>query len=304
MKICWFKDSKIGHEKQVLAILDNLALTQDLLIEERYISNPVWLELLLYLLKIKPKQDSIPDIIIGAGSTTTIPMLRYKTDNKTKVISVMKPQFFESKFDLIVAPRHDYKMVPNNVFTYIGSLSKVNINPKLDNIGLIIIGGVNKHFNFDDDYLISQIDFVISLFPDTSWIIFNSRRTPKSFNEKIEQNASIDKFVNVNKDFEPLDDYLPKAKFKFVTPDSVNMIFESLSSSGETYLFDMHSPKENKITRLIDEVKNNKYAGFLEEKYIENSEIRTIVLNKPNILHDTFREVEKVVYEIEKRFKK
>ena len=47
MKICWFKDSKIGHEKQVLAILDNLALTQDLLIEERYISNPVWLELLL-----------------------------------------------------------------------------------------------------------------------------------------------------------------------------------------------------------------------------------------------------------------
>ena len=304
MKICWFKDSKIGHEKQVLAILDNLALTQDLLIEERYISNPVWLELLLYLLKIKPKQDSIPDIIIGAGSKTTIPMLRYKIDSKTKVISVMKPQFFESKFDLIVAPRHDYKVVPDNVFTYIGSIAKVNINPELEDIGLIVIGGVNKHFNFDDDYLISQIDFIISLFPDTSWIIFNSRRTPKSFNEKIEQNASIDKFVDVNKDFEPLDDYLPKAKFKFVTPDSVNMIFESLSSSGETYLFDMHSPKENKITRLIDEVKNNKYAGFLEEKYIENSEIRTIVLNKPNILHDTFREVEKVVYEIEKRFKK
>jgi len=304
MKICWFKDSKIGHEKQVHAILDNLSLTQDLLIEERYITNPVWLELLLYLLKIKPKQDSIPDIIIGAGSTTTIPMLRYKTDNKTKVISVMKPQFFESKFDLIVAPRHDYKMVPNNVFTYIGSLSKVNINPKLENIGLIVIGGVNKHFNFVEDYLISQIDFVISLFPDTNWIIFNSRRTPKSFNEKIEQNASIEKFIDVNKNFEPLDDYLPKAKFKFVTPDSVNMIFESLSSSGETYLFDMHSPKENKITRLIDEVKNNKYVGFLEEKYLENSKIKTITLNKPNILHDTFREVEKVVYEIEKRFKK
>ena len=304
MKICWFKDSKIGHEKQVLAILDNLALTQDLLIEERYISNPVWLELLLYLLKIKPKQDSIPDIIIGAGSTTTIPMLRYKTDNKTKVISVMKPQFFESKFDLIVAPRHDYKMVPNNVFTYIGSLSKVNINPKLENIGLIVIGGVNKHFNFDDDYLISQIDFVISLFPDTSWIIFNSRRTPKSFNEKIKQNTSIEKFIDVNKDFEPLDDYLPKAKFKFVTPDSVNMIFESLSSSGETYLFDMHSPRENKITKLIDEVKKNKYAGYLEEKNLENTEINTMSLNKPNTLHDTFREVEKVVYEIEKRFKK
>ena len=47
MRIWWFKDSKIGHEKQVRAILDNLALTQDLLIEERYISNPVWLELFI-----------------------------------------------------------------------------------------------------------------------------------------------------------------------------------------------------------------------------------------------------------------
>ena len=65
----------------------------------------------------------------------------------------------------------------------------------------------------------------------------------------------------------------------------------------------MHAPRENKITKLIDEVKKNKYAGFLEEKYIENSEIKTITLSKPNTLHDTFREVEKVVYEIEKRFK-
>ena len=304
MKICWFKDSKIGHEKQVHAILDNLALSQDLLIEERYISNPVWLELLLYLLKIKPKQDSIPDIIIGAGSKTTIPMLRYKIDSKTKVISVMKPQFFESKFDLIVAPRHDYKVVPDNVFTYIGSIAKVNINTELEDIGLIVIGGVNKHFNFDNDYLISQIDFVISLFPDTNWIVFNSRRTPESFNERIKKTTSIEKFVDVTKNFEPLNDYLSKAKFKFVTPDSVNMIFESLSSSGETYLFDMYSPRENKITRLVDEVKNNRYAGFLEEKNLKNSEIRTVTLNKPNTLHDTFREVEKIVYEIEKRFKK
>ena len=304
MKICWFKDSKIGHEKQVHAILDNLALTQNLHIEEIYINNPVWLELFLYLLKIKPKQNSIPDIIIGAGSKTTIPMLRYKIDSKTKVISVMKPQFFESKFDLIVAPRHDYEVVPDNVFTYIGSIAKVNINPELEDIGLIVVGGINKHFDFDEDYLISQIDFIISLFSDINWIVFNSRRTPKSFNERIEENTSIEKFIDVTKNFEPLNDYLSKAKFKFVTPDSVNMIFESLSSSGETYLFDMHAPRENKITKLIDEVKKNKYAGYLEEKNLENTEINTMSLNKPNTLHDTFREVEKVVYEIEKRFKK
>ena len=119
--------------------MGNLFSDSDFLIEEIYISNPVWLELFLYLLKIKPKQDSIPDIIIGAGSKTTIPMLRHKIHSKTKVISVMKPQFFESKFDLIVAPRHDYKVVPNNVFTYIGSIAKVNINPELEDIGLLLL---------------------------------------------------------------------------------------------------------------------------------------------------------------------
>jgi predicted transcriptional regulator len=82
------------------------------------------------------------------------------------------------------------------------------------------------------------------------------------------------------------------------------MIFESLSSSGETYLFDMHSPRENKITKLIDEVKSNKYAGFLEEKYLENSEVKIMSLKKPNTHHETLREVERVVYEIEKGFKK
>ena len=304
MKIWWFKDSKIGHEKQVHAILDNLALTQSLDIDEIFVTNPVWLELFLYFLKIKPKKNSIPDIIIGAGSKTTIPMLRYKTNNKTKVISVMKPQFYESKFDLIFAPRHDFKKVPDNVFTYIGSLSKINLSKNLEDVGLIIIGGTNKHFNFDDNYLITQIDFIVSLFPHIDWIVFNSRRTPKSFNEKVQKNISIAKFVDVNENFEPLDEYLAKAKLKFVTPDSVNMIFESLSSSGETYLFDLRSSKKNKITKLIDEVKRNRYAGFVEEKYIENSEIRKISLKKPNLLHETFREVEKVVYEIKRRMQK
>ena len=82
------------------------------------------------------------------------------------------------------------------------------------------------------------------------------------------------------------------------------MIFESLSSSGETYLFDLHTNKKNKITKLIDDVKSNKFAGFLEESNLENVEIKKLSIHKPNPHHGPFREVEKVVYEIEKRFSK
>ena len=99
-----------------------------------------------------------------------------------------------------------------------------------------------------------------------------------------------------------LSNYMGRSSYTFVTPDSVNMIFESLSSSGETYLFDMHTNKKNKITKLIDSVKSNKFAGFLEESNLDNSEIKKLSIYKPNPFHEPFREVEKVVYEIEKRF--
>ena len=42
MRIWWFKDSKIGHEKQVRAILDNLACSEDFILEEISTNNPIY----------------------------------------------------------------------------------------------------------------------------------------------------------------------------------------------------------------------------------------------------------------------
>lgn len=303
MRIWWFKDSKIGHEKQVRAILDNLACSEDFILEEISSNNPIWLELLLYMLKIRPKIDSIPDVIIGAGSKTNIPMLRHKLHKKTKVISVMKPQFFQKRFDLILAPRHDFLAIPENVHTYIGSLAKVRISNNLENIGLIVIGGINRHFDFNHDHILLQINFITSLYPEINWIVFNSRRTPQKFNTEIKKNKDIKKFVNFNENFEPLDNYISKAKIKFVTPDSINMIFESLSSSGETFLFEMKKFKDNKITMLIEDIKINKFVGYLEKQQVEGSGIKKLSLAQPNKLHEPFREVEKVVYKIKQILK-
>ena len=303
MRIWWFKDSKIGHEKQVRAILDNLACSEDFILEEISSNNPIWLELLLYMLKIRPKIDSIPDVIIGAGSKTNIPMLRHKLHKKTKVISVMKPQFFQKRFDLILAPRHDFLAIPENVHTYIGSLAKVRISNNLENIGLIVIGGINRHFDFNHDHILLQINFITTLYQEIIWIVFNSRRTPQKFNTEIKKNKDIKKFVNFNENFEPLDNYISKAKIKFVTPDSINMIFESLSSSGETFLFQMKKFKDNKITMLIEDIKINKFVGYLEKQQVEGSGIKKLSLAQPNKLHEPFREVEKVVYKIKQILK-
>ena len=206
----------------------------------------------------------------------------------------MKPQFFQKRFDLILAPRHDFLAIPENVHTYIGSLAKVRISNDLENIGLIVIGGINRHFDFNHDHILLQINFITSLYPEINWIVFNSRRTPQKFNTEIKKNKDIKKFVNFNENFEPLDNYISKAKIKFVTPDSINMIFESLSSSGETFLFEMKKFKDIKI---------NKFVGYLEKQQVEGSGIKKLSLAQPNKLHEPFREVEKVVYKIKQILK-
>ena len=148
-----------------------------------------------------------------------------------------------------------------------------------------------------------QINFITSLYPEINWIVFNSRRTPQKFNTEIKKNKDIKKFVNFNENFEPLDNYISKAKIKFVTPDSINMIFESLSSSGETFLFQMKKFKDNKITMLIEDIKINKFVGYLEKQQVEGSGIKKLSLAQPNKLHEPFREVEKVVYKIKQILK-
>ena len=72
MKILWLKDQKVGHEKQVLAILKRL---QEKIPKMELIEIDVNISfiknLLLFLSKIHPSISLKPDVIIGAGSVVT-----------------------------------------------------------------------------------------------------------------------------------------------------------------------------------------------------------------------------------------
>ena len=131
MKILWLKDQKVGHEKQVLAILKRL---QEKIPKMELIEIDVNISfiknLLLFLSKIHPSISLKPDVIIGAGTGTHLEMLRIKQkfNNEPKIICVMKPSIFLKQFDLVFAPRHDFNNeIPKNVFVYQGSLSLIHI---------------------------------------------------------------------------------------------------------------------------------------------------------------------------------
>ena len=369
MNVLWVKDKKIGHEKQVKALLDELSKLNEINIFEDEVSIRFEDKLagLLYEFNNKlggylyrwiNRSDSILgsdreeaynwwiqrlykdkniDIIIGAGHGTytrildlkealslkLIPASKIATkdfmsshfekdkNNNIKAIAVLTPSFRLKEFDLICAPNHDshrLKAIDNNkkIF-YEGSLAKVYDQLPNEDIGFIGLGGKNKHFKFDVNNIFKQIQYITSLYPSKNWYIFNSRRTPKKLNKLITDYIEINKMTNVSfENFNDInvysyDEIISQSSIKVVTQDSVNMIYESLSSKGETILFNMDYMKMNKIVKLVHNLLKNKKVGYIDDGDLADG-LKAMKIVKQ---HDRtlYAEVEKLAYSINKYIK-
>ena len=311
MKILWVKDGKLGHEKQVKALLDEISRDLNTLITEN-ITKSFFLEVFEFLSfgLIKTDKGNLKgqsfDLIIGAGNKSFIRMANLsKIYKSTKIVSILCPNYFlRNRFDHICIPIHDNhkKIDKNKKITFEGSLSSVfdvDTNP---DISMIAIGGNNKHFQFDIDSLLKQINYLVSLYPNINWYIFNSRRTPPDMNTqilKLTKNYKNISFIDVD-NLNSLDlfkKYIKESSMKIVTPDSVNMVYECLSSKGETILLNMPSKKNNKIVLSINALKKDKRVGHILISNLSEG-ISTHKLEKQNKYFDVLREVEKLSYSI------
>ena len=303
MNVLWIKDNKTGHEKQVKVLLDELSKDLELDIDERIVNGRF-----PFFRTIKQVEKNYYDIIIGAGHKTYSLLLDVKKyqKNDCKTIAVLSPTFKKDYFDIICAPLHDKNKFKSsdNVIFFEGSLAKVSTNEPIKDITMIAVGGTNKHYRFDNNHLIYQISFLINLYSNNNIYIFNSRRTPDSFNKELDKitkdNANIT-FVNINNNQSiSIDEVLQKASTKLITRDSINMIYESLSTRGNTYLLDMeHFKSNNKVVKNVNHLISNRKIGYVDTSDIING-ISKLKLEKQNSYNDVYAEVEKVAFEIRK----
>jgi mitochondrial fission protein ELM1 len=310
MEIWWYKDNKIGHTKQVSVLIDELKKEFNVSLKEIICKKSILLDIfnLCSAFIVKDAHEN-PDILIGAGHSTYLKILADKVkygNDKTKSIAIMKPSFLRSWFNLICAPEHDYgKGIENNTFTFKGSLAKVIDQPPDNGIGLIAVGGVNNHYKFLNDEIYKQIEFIINLHQKDKWFIFNSRRTEKELSIKLSAlaaNGSIE-FIDVDEKSAPkLSSVMSRASSKFVTPDSVNLVFESLSTQGSTYLLHLIKKRNHKITKLMSNLILIRDVGYVESKNI-TEDLQTYSLRNPIDSHQTYAEVEKVAYKISQLIK-
>ena len=271
MNILWVKDNKKGHLKQVKALLDEIKKILNVNISE-------------FEIEKKILKKSIPssivkssDLVIGAGHSVYPYLLKSKKKNPNiKSVAILSPSYFKKKFDLICAPFHDMHKLNKHkhVLYFDGSLASRSNKKCHEEIGMIAIGGKNKYFKFDKKNLIKQIQYIITLYPNKNWYIFNSRRTPKNFLEEIQKELEfISKkitYVDHHNDSYRFDEYIEKSSIKIITPDSMSMIYESLSAHGETVLFSLFPKKESKFLPIINNLKEMNSIGYIDQVYMDD----------------------------------
>ncbi|MFL2718012.1 MAG: ELM1/GtrOC1 family putative glycosyltransferase [Gammaproteobacteria bacterium] len=313
MNVYWFQDLKTGHLKQVQALLDQLKKEIELSITTINCSNHESLPDVL----TNENQFDGPSILIGAGHDVYSKILQAKkylkkyTSKDIFSIAVLRPSYKLNSFDLIVAPEHDFRKrrIPKNVILFQGSLASTSHDPVDENKGIIAIGGPSKHYNFDQEILMNQLHYILSVHPKHEFKIFNSRRTPDVLNLKLKN--EIDNYPNVqfihldSSESDTFQDSLNKSSLKFVTPDSSNLVFEALSAKGQTFLIQIESPTyrrifgAKKIRESMNELVNTKRVGVVS---ILNKKggIDISKIENPSLHFEPLAEVEKVSFSIMK----
>ena len=305
MNVLWVKDNNIGHEKQVDVLLKELSKKLNLKIDSRIVKNSF-----LFQKKIDNVKSNYYDILIGAGHKTHSILLKNKKNQKktTKVIAILSPTFYKSKFDIICTPSHDKHKFnsKDNVIFYEGSLVTVSLKETREDVVMIAIGGKNKHYIFDQDHIYDQMEYFLSINSNKHCYIFNSRRTPREISKKISSQYKDNEritFVDFydNKSNISIEEIMHQSQSKLITRDSVNMVYESLSCKGDTYLFDMHVKRgSNKVVENINMLIKNRKIGFVDCSELTQG-FSKMKLEKQNIHNDVFAEVEKVAYEIQNK---
>ena len=312
MNIYWFQDSKTGHLKQVQAILNQLKKEIELSITPINYSNQKSFSQIFH-----KKDLDKPIILIGAGHDVYSKILKAKkylkkTINKDLLsIAVLRPSYKLNSFDLIVAPVHDFRnnRFPKNVIPFQGSLSATSLNPVDENKAMVAIGGPSKHYKFDQEIFIKQLEYILSVHPKHQFKIFNSRRTPEILNLRLKDELykhSNAKFIDLDSpESDIFQDSLNESALKFVTPDSSNLVFEALSTQGQTYLIQIESPKyrrifgTKKIRKSMSELVNSRRVGVVTILK-KNGGVNISKIETPSKHFEPLAEVEKVSFSIMK----
>ena len=252
--VVWvFTDGKAGHENQTRGLLAALAHRHP--VDARWIKVPAYASVLSSLMtrRFLPGVGlPAPDLLIGAGHRTHLPLLAARRAHGGRTIVLMKPSLPRAWFDLCVIPEHD-AVAGANVFSTRGALNPVEPGKKNARAGLILIGGPSRHHGWSENEILSQIETIIASESDVDWTLTTSRRTPSSTTARLRRltlkNLTVVPVAETGPGW--LAERLASAAQAWVTEDSVSMVYEALTANAATGVLSVPAKRESRIARGI-----------------------------------------------------
>lgn len=267
LQVAVFLDTRPGHRKQTLGILDSLEQVTEIKsvqIELPHLSLigeiAKWFKYLIHPALQCPLDVEGSDFIIGTGSRTHIPMLACKKRYNIPAITCMAPTaILRSKFDLCFVPQHDSIPAASNIMHTDGPPNQAKSkNMHEPGRGLILIGGKDeKSHRWNDDVVIGSVQLILEREKEVSWTISSSPRTPAETNTQLEKlagkfdNASFISFSDTGSGW--IEKQYDESEMVWVTADSISMIFEARSAGCQVGVLPIDwKRKQNKFKRCVD----------------------------------------------------
>jgi mitochondrial fission protein ELM1 len=253
--VIWrLRDGRSGHENQVIGLTEAIARRVsvqafDITIAQRLRGLRSLIPGRMSFAKSLPE----PNLLIGAGHSTHLPLLTLQRRFGGKTVVVMKPSLPTALFDLCLIPTHDNLIFqPENVIRTEGALNRIRPSVEHDSgIGLLLVGGPSKHFLWSDDAVVDQIRQVVQK-SSLYWTVATSERTPVSFIQRWRTETPEIPLVTAQEcSSQWLPDQLAQCGVVWVTCDSMSMIYESLTSGTRVGLLKLPAIRRDRITRNI-----------------------------------------------------
>ena len=267
LNLCMITDGKDGHYTQLLGLQS--ALETYFEVRPERVEVAVGFCGCLRAIKEWSRQFTGQNtLLVGVGSETWRYLVIAKKIFALRTLVLLRPRLWPlSWFDQIVVPKHDELKEGGNILCTEGVLNPMRPSQHQDkNLGLILVGGPSKHYHWDDNELIKQVQGLVSSQPDTQWLLATSRRTPLNFLSvlKTRSAANLQVFPVEETPKSWLVEKLPQATTVWVTEDSMSMVFEGLSVGATVGLLKVPRIRTGRVTRCIDELINKQWLTPIE----------------------------------------
>ncbi len=251
--VVWIvSDGKPGHVNQSLGLAEALARATPT--EMHHLpALPAWRAVPALLFKHLPgARLPAPDLLIGAGHATHLTLLAARRARGGRAVVLMRPSLPRRCFDLCILPEHDGVAANAHTLTSAGALNRMRASPTLNpDQGLILIGGVSKHFAWDSDAMHLQIKSILARTHATHWTLTTSRRTPADFLPHLPSAPNLTVVPHTATAPDWLPQQFARCATAWVTPDSASMVVEALTAGATVGVFDLPVNPKSRVGQAV-----------------------------------------------------